>query len=340
LKEVFMEKKAAALAGPCPGVVRFRGRQKRGMPWVRALGAVAALGIVLVLFGRCDLPNSPPPVETPDLEDSGEDISGTEGEDGETPDAGTGKPKAGGGQGAAGPKAGDGPEGEPETGDEADAGAGEGDPAAPDTPDTPGEPGAPEEPEEPEGPEEEPVLSAIEISEPPDKAAYAKGEALDLRGLQVTGRYTDGASRLEDPAALQFSGYDPARTGEQQVVVSLEGKTAEFTVRVSLSELDLSLSRPAEGELSVEGLPPGNLALSRTGAEGLPQRINFSAAGYEPLLCFVNGRPLAPEETAGGDPVAFMLDAGDYGTGRQYLTLIGFTGGIPRSREQVLDVFE
>jgi hypothetical protein len=258
-----------------PGAARFRGRQKRGIP------PVLLLGVVLVLFGRCDLPHSPLPAEKTDLENAGE-----QGEGGKTPEA-----------------------------------------------------AAEEAAAEEEAAPEEPVLSAIEVSAPPDKMVYAKGEALDLRGLRVTGVYTDGASRLENPSALQFSGYDPDRTGEQRVVVSLQGKTAEFTVRVGLSELNLSLSLPIEEELELAGLPPGVLALSRSGAGGLPRELLFSAAGYEPLFCFIDGRPLALE-AAGEGEAGFVLDAAGFRTGWHYLTLIGFTGGLPRSGERVLNISE
>jgi hypothetical protein len=347
--EVFMKKVPSALAELSPGAMRFQGRQKRGFP--QAL----ALGVVLVLFGRCDLPYSPPPVEQPDIENPGEDAAGKDREDEKIPETGkdeesgktleTGKDEEGGKtpetgkdeEGGKIPEAGkDGESGKtPETGkDEENPGTG-GEPVDGDDPaEGPGE-------GDPDAPPEEPVLSAIEISDPPDKVVYAKGEALDLRGLRVTGLYTGGSSRPEGLETLQFSGYDPARSGEQCVVVSLEGKTAEFTVRVSLSELELSLSLPVEGELSVEGLPPGDLALSRSGAKGLSQELRFSAAGYEQLFCFVNGRSLVPVEAAEGDAgPEFVLNAAHYGTGRQYLTLIGFIGGLPRSSERVLDILE
>jgi hypothetical protein len=75
------------------------------------------------------------------------------------------------------------------------------------------------------------VLESITISKLPDTTTYAYGtEALDTTGLVVTGIYSDGSTEsVESPAV---SGFNGSRVGSQDILVSVNGKTAAFAVTV------------------------------------------------------------------------------------------------------------
>ncbi|MDR1073867.1 MAG: bacterial Ig-like domain-containing protein [Treponema sp.] len=80
--------------------------------------------------------------------------------------------------------------------------------------------------------EEDPILQSIAVTSPPTKTVYVKGEALDLSGLVVTGTYTDGTTRTESVTLSNVSGYNAATAGVQTLTVTMDGKTATFTVTV------------------------------------------------------------------------------------------------------------
>lgn len=171
--------------------------------------------------------------------------------------------------------------------------------------------------------EVDPVLVSIAVETPPAKLVYARGEDFDPEGIVISGIYTDGSTRTEDPDALVFSGYDKTKSGDQVVTVSLEGKTAEFTVRVSLSDLSINITRRREGEISIPGISPAGIRLSRSGTEGLPRELTLRIEGYEQVLCFVNGTELA--QTAEG----FVLRAQDHSVNNHFITLIGIYEEVP-----------
>lgn len=50
------------------------------------------------------------------------------------------------------------------------------------------------------------TLESIEITTPPTKTTYYVGEALDLSGLVVTGRYSDGTTAALDIGLGHISG--------------------------------------------------------------------------------------------------------------------------------------
>ena len=79
-----------------------------------------------------------------------------------------------------------------------------------------------------------PELTAITVATPPQKLIYRVGEALDLTGLAVTGRYSDGAEKPMAVTAENVTGFNSAAPAAgQQLTVTVEGKTAEFTVKIA-----------------------------------------------------------------------------------------------------------
>jgi hypothetical protein len=77
------------------------------------------------------------------------------------------------------------------------------------------------------------VLQSIAITSPPTKTVYVKGEALDLSGLEVTGTYTNGTTKTETVIMSNISWYDPNLVGQQDLTVTVGGKTDTFTVTVN-----------------------------------------------------------------------------------------------------------
>ncbi|MCQ2591287.1 MAG: InlB B-repeat-containing protein [Treponema sp.] len=76
-------------------------------------------------------------------------------------------------------------------------------------------------------------VSSISITKLPNKQTFREGDVLDLTGLEVTAKYSDGSSKTvtdytTNPAkASMLTG-----TGTKTVTVTYEGKTASFTITV------------------------------------------------------------------------------------------------------------
>jgi C4-type Zn-finger protein len=76
------------------------------------------------------------------------------------------------------------------------------------------------------------TLVSIAITENPAKTTYVKGEELNIAGLVVTGTYSDSTTKTEMVTAALITGYDKDRIEAQTLTITIEGKTATFTVIV------------------------------------------------------------------------------------------------------------
>ena len=74
-------------------------------------------------------------------------------------------------------------------------------------------------------------LKALILSKP-SKLRYAKGEALDLSDMVITGIYTDDSTKEVDLSEVTVSGYDSNTVGVQQITVSYMNFTKTFSVAV------------------------------------------------------------------------------------------------------------
>lgn len=79
------------------------------------------------------------------------------------------------------------------------------------------------------------TLEGIEIKAP-NKTEYVIGEELDLEGLQVIGKYSDGTEKDVDLDEVEISGFDSTVAGEKIITVTYEGKIVEFKVIVKSEE--------------------------------------------------------------------------------------------------------
>ncbi|MDR0623981.1 MAG: bacterial Ig-like domain-containing protein [Treponema sp.] len=77
------------------------------------------------------------------------------------------------------------------------------------------------------------TLVSIAVTAPPTKTTYNQGESLDLTGLVVTGTYSDGSTAPLAVTMANISGFDSAAAGIKTVMVTVEEKTASFSVTVN-----------------------------------------------------------------------------------------------------------
>jgi hypothetical protein len=78
-----------------------------------------------------------------------------------------------------------------------------------------------------------PSVSLEYITVASTKTYYDYETDLDLDTLLVTGYYSDGSRQIETITLEDISGYDNTKVGEQIVVITLEGKIADFQVTVA-----------------------------------------------------------------------------------------------------------
>jgi hypothetical protein len=78
-----------------------------------------------------------------------------------------------------------------------------------------------------------PALQSITVTMLPAKTGYSTGELLDISGLVVIGTYSDGPTRREAVTLANITGYDAAVPGTQTLTITINGKTASFTVTVT-----------------------------------------------------------------------------------------------------------
>ncbi|MDR1748827.1 MAG: bacterial Ig-like domain-containing protein, partial [Spirochaetaceae bacterium] len=71
----------------------------------------------------------------------------------------------------------------------------------------------------------------------PDRTVFGLGEDIDLTGLVVTGHYADSTLCTEAVTSANISGYDSMTLGTKTIMVTVNGKTAYFTVTVTNARL-------------------------------------------------------------------------------------------------------
>jgi hypothetical protein len=79
------------------------------------------------------------------------------------------------------------------------------------------------------------VLTALQITGQPDKTVYYVGDALtdnDLSGLEVTAHYSNGTSSPVTVTVENITGFNSSVTGNKNLTVTYQQKTAVFSIRV------------------------------------------------------------------------------------------------------------
>jgi hypothetical protein len=132
------------------------------------------------------------------------------------------------------------------------------------------------------------ALVSIAVTSPPGKTSYAKGEVLDISGLAVTGTYTDGSANQMDISGGTVSGYNPNTLGDQTLTVTIDGKTATFTVTVNAAALvSIAVTSPPDKTVYDKGevLDISGLAVTGTYTDEKTNQVDVSAgniSGYNP----------------------------------------------------------
>lgn len=80
-------------------------------------------------------------------------------------------------------------------------------------------------------------LDSIAVTTPPTKVTYGIGEDLDIAGMVVTGRYSDGSTKEEIVTLDDITGFDSATPGVKTLTVTFGGKTTTFNVTVTSSAM-------------------------------------------------------------------------------------------------------
>ena len=130
-------------------------------------------------------------------------------------------------------------------------------------------------------------VTAIEVTNAPDKTSYVKGEDLDLAGIEVTATYEDGTIGVIAVPADKFTGYDKNTLGEQTVTVTYaEGITAEFKVNVHNEVTGIEITKAPTKTTYVKGeeLDLSGMEVTATYEDGTTGVIELPAdkfTGYD-----------------------------------------------------------
>lgn len=112
-----------------------------------------------------------------------------------------------------------------------------------------------------------PALQRIEITHPADKLAYFTADALDISGLAVTGTYSDGTTSQLPITLANITGFDSSvPCAAQTLTISVEGKTATYTVSIKAPAMDgIAITHPADKLIYTVGEPLDITGLAVTG---------------------------------------------------------------------------
>lgn len=81
------------------------------------------------------------------------------------------------------------------------------------------------------------ILTELEVRQQPEQTVYFIGDALDLDGLLLYAKYSDGSEVRLMRGEYSASFLDTATPGEKQVTLQHKGLTASFSVTVKVKEL-------------------------------------------------------------------------------------------------------
>ncbi len=90
-------------------------------------------------------------------------------------------------------------------------------------------------------------LCGIELT-PPRKLTYVVGEKMDLGGLAVRAKYTDGSSSALYSSSYTVSPFDSSAPGQKEIVINHQGFTASFFVTVK-AVAQLIVTPPAQASI-------------------------------------------------------------------------------------------
>jgi uncharacterized repeat protein (TIGR02543 family) len=187
------------------------------------------------------------------------------------------------------------------------------------------------------------ALQSIAVTTPPAKTVYITGEALDLSGLEVTGTYTDGTTKVETVGLANISGYNADVTGTQTLTVTINDKTATFTVTVNpgdgpvLQSIAVTTQPAKTVYVKGEALNLSGLVVTGTYSDGTTKLETVSLSnisGYAPnttggqtLTITIDGKTTTFTVTVEGYAVTFDANGGVLEGGGGSITLTALANG-------------
>ncbi len=88
------------------------------------------------------------------------------------------------------------------------------------------------------------TVASISVSSTTHKTEYAVGDSLDVTGLAIEARLSDGTTRTVPVTADMVTGFDSSTAGQKTLTITYQGRTASYTVTVR----DSGVTPPPEGQ--------------------------------------------------------------------------------------------
>ncbi|MCL2066295.1 MAG: bacterial Ig-like domain-containing protein [Treponema sp.] len=127
---------------------------------------------------------------------------------------------------------------------------------------------------------EDAALTGINITSPPVKTSYNRGDEFDPAGLEVQASYSDGTAVILHVGSLLFLGFDTITEGNKTVTVLYSSKSDSFTINVDehlLTGIAIT-SPPSKTDYHRnEPLDLGGLVVTATYSDGTSAAIGHSA---------------------------------------------------------------
>ena len=98
------------------------------------------------------------------------------------------------------------------------------------------------------------TVDSVEVTAP-SKTEYKAGEDLNLDGMKVVAKYSDGTTQEIPAADCKVSGYDKNKAGKQTVTVTYRGKSAVFTVTVAEKDPEVTVDKAALQKAIADAVP-------------------------------------------------------------------------------------
>ena len=165
------------------------------------------------------------------------------------------------------------------------------------------------------------VLESITVTAP-TKTEYTVGDELELAGMKVTAKYSDGSTEDIAVTDCEISGYDKTKTGEQTVTVTYEGKTNTFkvTVKEAAATPKLPYEDVAETDWFYDEVAYNYYAETMTGIDpthfspyATLVRAQFATILHriegEPVVAYTNRFPDVPDKQFYSTAVLWAADA-------------------------------
>jgi hypothetical protein len=186
------------------------------------------------------------------------------------------------------------------------------------------------------------ALVSIAVTSPPDKTNYVTGETFDITGLVVTGTYSDNTTRQETVSLANVSGYNASTPGQQTLTVTINGKTAAFTVTVdaiTLSGIEITalpgtITYDIGDELDLSGL-----AVTAVYSDGSGETVPITADNISGFDSSTAGEKTLTV-TYGGKTVTFTVTVVLRNlTLRERLDMVNGTGTIVVNADDTLEPY-